>query len=1229
MPVTNIDIHRPGFYLFPVNNNRTAWRPFGLPAIMVVPHKRDPLGATNQNSMVFSVRVYIENVPRFAFVAGHDNVGMRFPDRELYAETLDSLELAERRIDLSSVTITRNNEIIALEEAKTGDIINYTTATGVVDTLLFILGADYYDLSDVLLDIELLPSDNYNIVYEAQYFTRVISKDDKSQFLCIDINAISLALLRFAIQHPGQVMDEFYRHTPPPYLTNAAKSKDTTVALYRPFTDILQDIMDEQNILERINWVFDAPAEAIPYLSSLLGWDLPFFPKSLDQLRRAVLRRTVEFQNLKGSRRSIINIFRLFGFEVLITNLWWSSDGKRLIRPGEKLPFPYEGEEISIEAKYQVDSGLADQIIDTFGIFSIPLLYRPQIEAGLDNFTALQDGGNITVDAYNVKQGSDAWERLTTIVNDIKDNSGTYGQTANCIVDENGFINPTGIHDALTGAELQGYSQVLVSGKLGDATDDVLVGTHPPLTKNGVRMDRETNILNLSLNGYFDPADDERVFVFVTYSKLEVIVPSLLATLQSNRFDLQVLTQTLKEFADPVTLEFAIEFLYRLKAFHSLLNVIRTRIDLTETYEVTDLCVGGDYEQRYDIGIGRLQVPPAIIPKIPGDITDCTQLNPESLGYKESDIILRLRKLANLPEEHAAWKILDNRDGEPRNDLMRLAVPMAAPDRNTCKFTYRGQDRMTVKSRVERRSTEFGPSPNANQSAIGFASNQEPSPVDIANSDTFAATGPQPTTNSNSAQYGSFTKEYTDFREPHCEIDGVTDYCYKGRVDDELLYRPTLTDKEHVRPHPCSLSLGYGVYWAYPTTSRTARPGTMKPCRQSKTQIMRFTGRSPKSTIEYYLSGQHNQYLTAPYGTPLEKKIDSFLGRLYRDYDTPISETIHYTNRTGEPSPDQRTQLALQRHSLEVQKTTLNLPGCRFPRLNALEADFEHPTWRARPWDDLHSTHCGPRYVCGDKEPQFLNFYKVTDTNSNETLVFDDVPFIVLGNGLTPDIKTLGDHQLGTGALFDDNDVIHKIYMKDADNKPAIKFDQVCPYDGNVDANGLIQTTNPIFMSHNQCGDTSGVYQDFADGYPCEAGYQAYEGDDIGRSGLYDALFEGLGLDATPIVGTGTTYLFTLGSGIRNSRDIRLDCGCLLVDCDFTGEPDAFGIINNAREDAVTFSDLVKQSICSATPFINEDGQYDWDYDHLRVLPRMVLDEEIGTCTVQLDGTIPTLLELL
>ena len=103
------DIHNPSYVLFPVNNNRTAWRPFGLPTILVVPHKETSTGLGLANSSVFNVKIFIEDVPTEARVAGHQNVGLRYPDRELYAVNVDNLQLAERAIELNNLIISDQN----------------------------------------------------------------------------------------------------------------------------------------------------------------------------------------------------------------------------------------------------------------------------------------------------------------------------------------------------------------------------------------------------------------------------------------------------------------------------------------------------------------------------------------------------------------------------------------------------------------------------------------------------------------------------------------------------------------------------------------------------------------------------------------------------------------------------------------------------------------------------------------------------------------------------------------------------------------------------------------------------------------------------------------------------------------------------------------------------------------------------------------------------------------
>lgn len=1194
---TLADRHNPNFLLLPVNNNRTAWRPFGLPVVLVVPHRRTNSGEPLANSGIFNLRIYIEDVPREALVAGHDNVGKRFPDRELYSETVDSLELADRFITPSNYTFYDSDDNV-ITDPKEGDQFEFITSTGIVDRIAYLPDADYYDLSDIKLELELLPSDVYNLVYETEYFARVISQDELQEFLCINASLVSTARLKFELNHPGDVIDEFYNLTPPPYLTNATKALDTTIALYRPFTDVLQDIFDEQNLLESINWVFETPPEAIPYMSSLLGWELPYFPQSLDQLRRAVLRRTVEFQNLAGSRRAIINLFRLFGFEVLITNLWWSSDGKRFIRPGERLPSPYENEEIEIVDICQVDLALNDYNDQGFTELEIPLLFRPQIRASSDDFSGVRDGGDITIEAYIVTKDSDAYIALQSVAASISNDPENYGSIKGCYVDSNGFINSNSIINALDGKDVDGFSQVLISGKLGQPSEVTLVG-QAPLTDQTIGFDRETNTLSLTLNGYFD-SPTQSIFMFVIYERQKLVVPSIISDLQSNRFDIQVLTQDFEEFADPTTLEFAIEFLFRLKAFHSLLSLIRTRIELTETYEVTDWCVGGDTAMRYDIDAGMLQVPPAIIPDIPGAIDDCTLLDPRSLGYKDSDILLRLRKLANLPEEHAAWRALDSRSDESQDGLS-LGLMQEAPGRGSCKYTHRGQDRIKG-DRVESRDVESNPPPNAAQQIAGIPENPKASPNDEINNGQYETSGPLVSSNSNSGAYGSFNREYTEIREAFCDLDGIQDYCYKGRVDDELLFRSTLIDTDHPRCKPCAVGMGSGLYYLYPAYSQIIIPGTKAPCPTSKTSRIEFSGRAVEGGKKHFITGIQGEYLTVDYSEPLTSKTNSHLGRLYRAYDNPEEQTIHYSNRKGMPNSDQRYNLALERPNLVIEKPIMHLPGCRFPTLNKLEDDFTHPTWDARPWDDAYSTYCGPKNICGDTEPNMLNCSLETDSNGDEVLVFDQADFTILGNGLTPDIPSLGDHALGSNADFADDDVVHSVYMDGANDSLYVELDQVCDLDSTA-ADGYVITDDPLFSSHNECN--TGEIIDFADGYPCVSGEQNYNGEDFSN---WSEVLDGLGMPVS--AGTGLDILFLLGSGIRDigQPTFRLDCGCLLAGCDETIDGD---------------------TICSSDLFLDEDGNYDWECDHLQLELRLKMVEEVGACSTQLDGTIPSLLEVV
>lgn len=1159
--------NQPYFTLLPVNNNRTGWRPISMPVVLTVPRKRNPLEEPIANSGIFNVRVAIENVPQEALVAGHDHVGMRHPDKELYAINFNSFDYRERIVDISQYTYRRGTTTITYSDLQDGDIIEYISRSGRKGDLVYYQGADYYDLSDIAIETETLPSGNYILSYVAEYYNRITSEDDEDQFLCVDDQHVGLATTRIVINHPGEVLEEFYRHTPPPYLTNASKSQDTTVALYRPFTDMMQDISDEQGLLERLNWVYDVKPEIIPYLSSLLGWDLPYFPKSLDQLRRAVLRRTVDLQNLKGSKKAIIELFRLFGFEILISNLYWSTDGKRLIRPGDKQPDAYVQEQIDIVKLPQVDLLLDAVLAGTDIQYKVPLLFRPQVLRGLDNYKARLDGGSITIDAFIVENGSDAYTQLQNISNSIKVNPDGYGDTVDVIQDNAGFLDVSSFQ--ITGSQgLLGHNQILVSGKLGLEKQQIFVGQINPLTTTGVRLDRDDNFLNLTLNGYHEESDDYRIFIFATYYKQELIVPESLTNNQSNKFDIQILIKDGEDFADPTSLEFSLEFLRRIRALHSLLNLVKTSVEQNETYEVTDLSVGGTYSQAWYTDIGKLQVPPAILPNTPNE-QECSKLDPVSLGYKPEDIILRQRKLKNLIEEYLAYKMLDDR---PSDSSPLCVIEPNVPQGTHCAYTEYGQDRVTdnyLDKTVYENLPKNGDNSQSSRS--------------VANDGVYKSNGPAA-------------------RESYCDTTGAIDFKYKGRVGDTISYKSTLSFNETYTNKICGLGMGSGVYWSYPSLTTMALKGTANRSLQSKSDNPTFSGGSSSASQKYYASGPQGVQLNLSYDDPRPL---SQLSKLYRAYDNP-NETIHFSNRIGSVEWDQKQNLALQRPEINIEKATLHLPGCRFINMYALMYDYT-AEFNARPWDDAYSQVCGN--ACGNK-PTFLHFYMQNDTYGDESLVYDQVQYSIIGNGIPPDIVNLGDHSLGTDMEFVDTDVIHSVYLEMQGGNPAITLDQACDISESSEvSDGYIVTNKPLFNSYSQCGTDS--YHDFADGYPCIFGYQSYTSQDLGRSGLYDDVLEGLGLNLSNDFGTNANYLFALGSGILNSSiaSYRLDCGCLIASCDNTTQ--------------------LSQLPCPTTKYVNELGRPDFNNDQVRINRFLSATEVIGVETYLCNGAIPTLLELV
>jgi hypothetical protein len=111
--------------------------------------------------------------------------------------------------------------------------------------------------------------------------------------------------------------------------------------------------------------------------------------------------------------------------------------------------------------------------------------------------------------------------------------------------------------------------------------------------------------------------------------------------------------------------------------------------------------------------------------------------------------------------------------------------------------------------------------------------------------------------------------------------------------------------------------------------------------------------------------------------------------------------------------------------------------------------------------------------------------------------------------------------------------------------------------------------------------------------------------------GTFAEVLEELGL---PVSGTlsPTTYLFTLGSGIKIGKGYRLDCGC-----------NVFGMT-----DDTTVGDI-EDTLCATSVYKDDAGEYDYNNDQLRINSFLNPSVPYGVANVRLDGTIGSLLETI
>lgn len=636
--------HQPHFRLAPLQNARTAYQPVWLPTILVVPHRIPRNGTNIKNSEIFDLILRIEEAPGKVPVAGYQYRGIFVPDFERFRRIVDPSEYANFIINLEGLQFTRNGQNITFEEAEEGDYFTYYTTNGQIESKYpYYPDAVYYDLSPITIDThDLKPLGKYVISWCAHYYRRIITSND--QLYCINDNSKSLARLAIVWDHPGDIHQTLIEGIPSVYFEGKRFDQDETVKFVRPFADAMQDVFDEAAFINGINHLNKIPAQLISYLSYLLGWDLPYFPGSTDNLRRRVLKNARRIQELKGSKRSIIDLFELFGYLIEIINLWYRKDGKALIAPNEKQIEEFENQEITSITHCRTEALLYNYSGEGFVEFTIPLLKRPI--------------SDMTIEAWITTEGDTAHKNLINITEDY--------ETELCSTDNDGYTNSN-----LPKQHTIGYSKVLLDNQLGTGIKSQSE-KQSILTHQNIRYNRNRNYLSIKLDKNL--TSKEIIFIHVTYRYQKIDIPEDLEDLRSNRFDIEILEKANGKQVDPQVLEFLIDFIFKLKPFHSLLRKIKFTSNIDEVYAVTDFCIGGDIAQRPGTDLGEVQVPPAIIPTDPSLCDD----EFADRGFKEEDLEYRSRVLSGLEQEFQAWRDIDEKYGA---------------DQDTCSFTENGQDR--------------------------------------------------------------------------------------------------------------------------------------------------------------------------------------------------------------------------------------------------------------------------------------------------------------------------------------------------------------------------------------------------------------------------------------------------------------------------------------------------------------------------------------------------------
>jgi hypothetical protein len=201
---------RPFWHFLPYINNRTGWKPIGFPAILIIPFGIDGNGNLLTRTQPRSIEISVLDTIRRNKVSGHQNRDLFYPYRELFTEHLNIGEISRRIIDISDFDTD-------------DDWIYYTNRLGLSGKVPLATNGLYYDMSDVLIDVENLDSGRYELSYKAVVNKRVY--DNNNSVICIedDIDAI---YHNVDFVHPGEIIEELKKNTPSVWFSNIKLSKE-------------------------------------------------------------------------------------------------------------------------------------------------------------------------------------------------------------------------------------------------------------------------------------------------------------------------------------------------------------------------------------------------------------------------------------------------------------------------------------------------------------------------------------------------------------------------------------------------------------------------------------------------------------------------------------------------------------------------------------------------------------------------------------------------------------------------------------------------------------------------------------------------------------------------------------------------------------------------------------------------------------------------------------------